>query len=438
MQAQYEFHVIDRNNEKVVFLPKLKLFCQVTGEIGEALLNYEKTQQITSEEQEKILGDFMQAVEENMSPVESTFDTTFDGVTLMLATNCNLRCTYCYADAGTYKRDKEIMSVETALKAIKVAFSLSDKIKNVRFFGGEPLLNFEVIKAVCQYITDELGVEGMKYNLETNGTLMTEEFMEILEKYKVDINISYDGPKEYHDKHRIFSDGSGTYDKVMEVIDTLKERGTQFSFQSTYTDEHKELGIKALEAELTRHTPYYKIAPCQSEDGRVVDMGQDDFILEAVQTLTTDDPVFHSLTLQYLAPIVNTHNTLRFCEAQCRFAVFPDGSVYPCELLDQELFYMGNVHDADFPGEPFVKVREQLMSFNRDERLKDCWFRFLPTPLCIAAMLKPDYDLNKPLKLPEKLAGFYERLIVEVLQIQNSERWETFLTNLKNYYNKRG
>lgn len=433
-----EFHVIDRGDQKYIFMPELKLFCKVTDQIGQALSEYEKTRQSTSAEHAKILEDFAKGVEENMSPVATTFETDFDGVTLMLATNCNLRCTYCYADAGTYKREKELMSVETALQAIKTAFRLSKKIKNVRFFGGEPLLNFEVIKAVCQYISDELGIGDMKYNLETNGTLMTEEFIETLEKYKVDINISYDGPKEYHDRHRVYVDGTGTYEKVLETIQLLKERGLEFAFQCTYTDEHRPMAVKDLEADILQHTPYYKITPCQFEDGHLAEMDHSKYVLEALDSLATEEPVFHSPTLQYLAPIVNTHNNRRFCEAQCRFAVFPDGGVYPCELLDQDLFYMGNIHDTDFPGEKFEEVRARLMSFNRDVRLNGCWFRFLPNPICIAALLKPDFDLDQAIKLPQKLADFYEDLIVKVLQIQDSDKWEIFLTNIKSYYYKRG
>jgi len=151
-------------------------------------------------------------------------------MTLQVTQQCNLRCGYCpYSGDGELQRThtNKRMSFETARKAIDflIHHSKEAEIVNIGFYGGEPLLEFELIKKCVEYIKKKAEGKKVSYVITTNATLLNEEIVEYFEKNDIRISISLDGPREIHNKNRRFaSDGRGSFDTVMEKIEMIKNK----------------------------------------------------------------------------------------------------------------------------------------------------------------------------------------------------------------------
>lgn len=147
-------------------------------------------------------------------------------IALFVTQQCNFRCVYCYGDGGRYGTGGE-MRIETARKAVDWFIEQSQRMKklHISFFGGEPLLNFSLIKDVVQYALKR-GTECGKqfeFNITTNGSLLDDEKIVFLKEYKIEPFISIDGPKELQDTQRPFENGQGTYETVVEKAGKLLE-----------------------------------------------------------------------------------------------------------------------------------------------------------------------------------------------------------------------
>jgi len=164
-------------------------------------------------------------------------------ITFQLTQRCNLRCTYCpYSATGNYghrNHSDASMSIETAKKAID--FFLSNAVDSsnmhIGFYGGEPLLEFELIKICINYIENEYSDCAISYGLTTNGTLLTMEKYKYLSSKGFNIIVSIDGPKPIHDRYRVFFNGSGSYDVIMANLEKIR---------SNYPESSKNIAINTV------------------------------------------------------------------------------------------------------------------------------------------------------------------------------------------------
>lgn len=151
-------------------------------------------------------------------------------VILQVTQKCNLRCSYCpYSESGGYsdRRHANVsMSLETAKKAIDFMFANSaDSLTNqVAFYGGEPLLELDFIRACVEYIKGEYPEKSVSYVITTNGTLLTSDTYEFLANEKFNIAVSIDGSELLHDQHRTFPNGDGTYGAIMKNLEEINLR----------------------------------------------------------------------------------------------------------------------------------------------------------------------------------------------------------------------
>ena len=167
--------------------------------------------------------------------LEYRLNNRLSRITLQVTQDCNLRCKYCVytnSDKGKQrKHSNKHMPLETALKGIDFALEHSkDNSKfNVGFYGGEPILVFELIKKCVEYTEKKAEGKDLTFSLTTNGTLLNEEVIEFFEKHNISITISLDGPKEIHDRNRCFAeDGSGTFDVILKKVEELRIKYPKF------------------------------------------------------------------------------------------------------------------------------------------------------------------------------------------------------------------
>lgn len=160
--------------------------------------------------------------------VETILERRVKKITLQLTQNCNFRCKYChYTDNDGAQRlhSKKKMHIETAKRAIMFLrdHSIDAEEVYIGFYGGEPLLEFHMMKELIAYAKEVLEGKKIQFMLSTNSVLMNEEIISYIEQEQINLLISLDGPKEINDLNRVMADGSGTFDYIIEKIQQIYE-----------------------------------------------------------------------------------------------------------------------------------------------------------------------------------------------------------------------
>jgi uncharacterized protein len=159
-------------------------------------------------------------------------------ITLQVTQNCNLRCSYC-SYSGLYNQRphaNRVMSFDVMKKSIDFLMSRSTGIDrvNLGFYGGEPLLEISNIENLINYINENYPGKKMDYSLTTNGTIFTDKNIQFFIDNNFNIMISLDGPKELHNTNRVFSNGKGSFDKIMENLKYIKDKYPSFFKQISF------------------------------------------------------------------------------------------------------------------------------------------------------------------------------------------------------------
>jgi uncharacterized protein len=191
-----------------------------------------KTQELFELEKEGYLST-KSLVEEVRHPytnyIEIFLTRKLEKLTLQLTQDCNFRCTYCAYSGGETSRQRghspKRMDWDMAKRGIDFLWnhSVDSKSVNIGLYGGEPLLEFALIKQVIEYSRKLFDGKEITYNITTNGTLLTDEMIYYFQDNNIAVSISLDGVKEINDKNRVFVNGEGTYDAVMANIERIKE-----------------------------------------------------------------------------------------------------------------------------------------------------------------------------------------------------------------------
>ena len=155
----------------------------------------------------------------------------------MIAQSCNLACSYCYGgESGKYSSKTSVMNEDVAQKAIKRLVEDNANVENyitINFFGGEPLMNFKLIKFIVNECDNKYSANNFIFSITTNGTLITKEIATFFKDHNFKILVSIDGNEEIHDYHRKYPNGSGSYLNALKGIATLKEYNVEFRIRST-------------------------------------------------------------------------------------------------------------------------------------------------------------------------------------------------------------
>lgn len=326
-----------------------------------------------SEEQRETVAEILELKKENMLFTEDIYEpyieqfmkreTVVKAMCLHIAHDCNLACKYCFAGEGEYHGDRGLMSLEVGKKALDYLVANSGNRVNleVDFFGGEPLLNWEVVKELVAYgrSLEEPNNKKFRFTLTTNGTLLNDEIMEFVNKEMGNLVLSIDGRKEVNDRMRPHRGGQGSYDKIlpkyMKAAESRNQtnyyvRGTYTHFNTDFSEDvlHlADLGFKQISVEPV-------VAPAEAEyalQESDVPMLMEQYDKLAKEMLKREKEgkgfnFFHFMIDLEGGPCVAKR--LSGCGSGCEYlAVTPWGDFYPChQFVGQPEFLMGNVYDG--------------------------------------------------------------------------------------------
>lgn len=325
--------------------------------------------------------------------------TVVKALCLHIAHDCNLACKYCFAQEGEYHGRRALMSLEVGKRALDFLIENSGNRKNleVDFFGGEPLMNWEVVKELVRYgrSKEKEYNKNFRFTLTTNGVLLNDEVMEFVNKEMSNVVLSLDGRKEINDMMRPFRNGKGSYDLIVPKFRKLAESRNQTNYyvRGTFTRnnldfsndviEYADLGFKQMSMEPVVASPEEDYA-LREEDIPAILKEYDKLALEYIKRKKEGNGFnfFHFMIDLQQGPCVLKR--MAGCGSGTEYlAVTPWGDLYPChQFVGQEEFLLGNV----FEGIKNTKIRDEFKLCNvyAKEKCSSCFAKFYCSGGCAA------------------------------------------------------
>ncbi len=289
--------------------------------------------------------------------------TVVKALCLHIAHDCNLACKYCFAEEGEYHGRKALMSFEAGKKALDFLIRNSGNRRNleVDFFGGEPLMNWEVVKDLVGYgrSQEEKYNKKFRFTLTTNGVLLNDEIMEFVNREMSNVVLSLDGRKEVNDKMRPFRNGAGSYDLIVPKFQKLADSRNQTNYyvRGTFTHDNLDFSRDVIHfADLGFQQ--MSIEPVVGDDNEPYAIREEDLpkIMEEYDVLAKEFikrkkegrgfNFFHFMIDLEQGPCVAKR--LSGCGSGTEYlAVTPWGDLYPChQFVGREEFLLGNVDEG--------------------------------------------------------------------------------------------
>ena len=340
--------------------------------------------------------------------------TVVKALCLHIAHDCNLACRYCFAGEGEYKGDRSLMSLEVGKKALDflVANSGSRRNLEVDFFGGEPLMNFDVVKELVAYgrELEKTHDKHFRFTLTTNGVLLRDDVIEFANKEMDNIVLSIDGRKEVHDHMRPFKNGKGSYDFILDKFKKVAESRNQQKYYVRGTFTHYNLdfvkdvlsladeGFEQISVEPVVAGPEEPYA-IREEDIPQICEGYDELAKEMLKRKKEGRGFnfFHYMIDLSGGPCV--YKRLSGCGSGTEYlAVTPWGDLYPChQFVGEEEFCLGNVDDGIVNAE--MRDTFKLCNVYAKEECRNCFAKFYCSGGCAANAYHCHQDINKPYEI---------------------------------------
>ena len=318
---------------------------------------------------------------------------------LHIAHDCNLACRYCFAEEGEYHGHRELMTYETGKQALDFLIANSGSRRNleVDFFGGEPLMNWQVVKELVRYGREQEKIhnKNFRFTLTTNGVLLNDEIMEFANQKMGNVVLSIDGRKEVHDHMRPFPKGAGSYDLILPKFKKFAESRHQDKYYVRGTFTHYNLDFsKDVLSLADQGFKQISVEPVVAPDEADYAIRREDLpqIFEEYDALAREMikrekegngfNFFHFMIDLTGGPCV--YKRLSGCGSGTEYlAVTPWGDLYPChQFVGTEEFLMGNVWEG-------IKTPEIQKEFRHcnvytKEECKKCFARFYCSGGCAA------------------------------------------------------
>jgi len=330
------------------------------------------------------------------------------GISFNVSHNCNMRCGYCFGGGGSYNGPAVNMPLSVLRAGIDYFFKNRENTKNgcINFFGGEPFLNWEVMREGIKYaqkMADDKDV-AVTFTITTNGTLITNPMLEFLNKFDVKLVFSLDGPIDIHDRERKFRDGTGTYNAVEKnILSTLKYPNIAVQIRPTITSHScgrideifahfRKLGVDRVH--MAPECAYGSRPGLSQEEYGLFEEGLENLTKNMLDALDRHEYWGALNILKFLNMIYCGILHRYYCGAGVSVvSVSPDGSIYPCpRFTGIESFLLGNI----FSG---IKKEKQKVFFDNDVQSRsdcsDCWARYVCGGGCSYMHWKTDPTLKR-------------------------------------------
>ena len=325
--------------------------------------------------------------------------TVVKALCLHIAHDCNLACQYCFAEEGEYHGRRALMSFEVGKKALDFLIANSGNRRNleVDFFGGEPLMNWEVVKQLVEYgrSKEKEYNKNFRFTMTTNGVLLNDEIMEYCNREMSNVVLSLDGRKEVNDKMRPFRGGKGSFDLIVPKFQKFAEmRGDRdYYVRGTFTRhnldfskdvmEFADLGFRSMSIEPVVAKPEEEYAIREEDLPQI--MEEYDHLAEEYIKRKKEGRGFNFFHFNIdlnQGPCVAKR--LSGCGSGTEYlAVTPWGDLYPChQFVGQEEFLLGNV-DTGVTNE---RIRDEFKLCNvyAKDKCRNCFARFYCSGGCAA------------------------------------------------------
>lgn len=337
---------------------------------------------------------------------------------LLISHDCNLRCKYCFASTGDYGEGRKLMTFETGKKAIDFLIENSGDRVNLEldFFGGEPLMNFDVVKQIVEYARSKEKEynKNFRFTITTNGMLLTDERIDFINKEMSNVVLSIDGRKEVNDRLRVRVDGTGSYDKILEGYKKLVSkrgdkdyyvRGTFTKYNLDFSNDVMhlyDLGFDQVSVEpvmADKEMPYAIVENDLEAIYKEYEVLADK--LEKIRENGGFCNFFHFMLDLDQGPCAIKR--LRGCGSGNEYvAITPDGDIYPChQFVGIPEFKMGNLEDGTF--DKSIKEKFANTHVYAKDDCKKCWAKFYCSGGCNANNFLYEGDILKAHKLSCKL-----------------------------------
>ncbi len=318
---------------------------------------------------------------------------------LHVAHTCNLNCSYCFASQGKYHGDRAIMSFEVGKQAFDFLIANSGTRKNleVDFFGGEPLMNFDVVKELVVYarsIEKQHG-KNFRFTLTTNGMLIDDDVIDFANREMSNVVLSLDGRKEVHDRYRVDYAGRGSWEQIVPKFQKLVEaRGHKnYYMRGTFTHANPDF-LKDIEEMLRLGFRELSMEPVVCAPGDESELTREDLpiVLEQYEKLAelmlenhrkgTPFTFYHYMIDLKGGPCI--YKRISGCGSGTEYmAVTPWGDLYPChQFVGEEKFKLGDVWN----GVDNKDIQDEFFACNVYTRpeCKECWARLYCSGGCAA------------------------------------------------------
>ncbi len=400
-------HVVDE-----VAYDVIALFQDYTpGEITAALLEkYRERPDVTEEELRRCIADVQglkdagklfspDTFREIAGELKERSGDVVKALCLHVAHTCNLDCAYCFASQGKYHGERAVMPFEVGKQALDFLIQNSGSRRNleVDFFGGEPLMNWEVVKQLVSYARGQEGPhqKHFRFTLTTNGVLLDDEVIEFANREMDNVVLSLDGRKEIHDRLRVDRAGRGSYDRIVPKFQKLVEArgGKNYYMRGTFTHANPDftedvfhmadLGFTELSMEPVVCAPGDPAA-LTPEDLETVKGQYEILAKDMLRREKEGKPItfYHYMLDLTGGPCV--YKRVSGCGSGTEYmAVTPWGDLYPChQFVGEEAYKLGDV----WQGVTNTALRESFRACNAYSRPEcgDCWAKLYCSGGCAA------------------------------------------------------
>ena len=325
--------------------------------------------------------------------------TVVKALCLHVAHTCNLSCPYCFASQGKYHGQQALMRFDVGKRALDFLMENSgDRVNlEVDFFGGEPLMNWEVVKELVAYAREQEGPRGKKFRftLTTNGMLIDDDVIDFANREMHNVVLSLDGRKEVHDRLRVDWAGRGSYDRIVPKFQKLVERrgGKGYYMRGTFTHANPDFTKDVLHmADLGFDQLSMEPVVCAPDDPAALTAEDLPIVLEQYELLAKEMlrreregrgfTFYHYMLDLAHGPCI--YKRISGCGSGTEYmAVTPWGDLYPChQFVGEEVYRLGDI----WQGVTNTAVRDEFKSCNAYARPEcaDCWARLYCSGGCAA------------------------------------------------------